>query len=200
MVPPSMVCDSNQPTGSAAVAAVVTVFVCANCARPGQTPDSAGRSRLNVPRFDWPISVREVLVPCTGRIQPEHVLKAFESGARLVCAVACQEDNCHYLEGSARCARRMDYLRTILDDIGLGGERLMLFHLPGSAAEDTALGAGRAASVCAADVADAPAAAVRDAVLRALGDLAPTPFDIEVSEGAEHPYQEVDTSEDADED
>ena len=29
----------------------------------------------------------------------------------------------------------MDYVRGILDEVGLGGERLMLFHLPGTAAE-----------------------------------------------------------------
>jgi len=200
MAPPAICSDTTQPVGSAAVVTTVTVFVCANCARPGQTPDSAGRSRPAVPRFDWPVSVREVPVPCTGRIQPEHVLKAFESGARLVCAIACQEDNCHYLEGSVRCARRVDYLRGILDEVGLGSERLLLFHLPGTAAEDTALGAGRAVPVCAADAGDAAIAAIRDEVLRALDSLTPTPLDIDVTEAAEDPYQQVDTSDDADED
>jgi F420-non-reducing hydrogenase iron-sulfur subunit len=89
-------------------AEAVTAFVCSNCARPGLAPTSAGRPRPSVPNFQWPFPVREVLVSCTGRLQPEHVLKAFESGANLVCAVACQEDNCHYLEGSTRCARRVD--------------------------------------------------------------------------------------------
>ena len=36
------------------------------------------------------------------------------------CVVACDEDNCHHLEGSRRCARRVDYLRGILDEVGLG--------------------------------------------------------------------------------
>jgi len=200
MAPPSILCDVEQPAGSAADATTVTAFVCANCARPSEAPNSGGRSRPIVPRFDWPFSVREVLVPCTGRIQPEHVLKAFESGARLVCAVACQEDNCHYLEGSVRCARRVDYLRAILDEVGLGGERLMLFHLPGTAAEDMALGAGRSVPVCTAETGDARVVAIRDAVLRALDGLAPTPFDIDVPEAAEDPYQQVDTSDDANED
>ena len=88
----------------------VTIFVCANCARAGQAPTSAGRPRPAVPDFGWPWPVREILVPCTGRLQPEHVLKAFESGSGVVSIVACEEDNCHYLEGSKRCARRADYL------------------------------------------------------------------------------------------
>jgi len=63
-------------------------------------------------------------------LQPEHVLKAFESGARLVCAVACSEDNCHHLEGSKRCARRVDYVKGILDEIGWAPTADAL-HLPG---------------------------------------------------------------------
>ena len=105
------------------VTAAVTVFLCAKCARPALAPTSAGRPRPATPDFGWPWPVQQVLLPCTGRLQPEHVLKAFESGADLVCAVACQEDNCHYLEGSQRCARRVDYLRSILQAVGLSGER-----------------------------------------------------------------------------
>jgi hypothetical protein len=144
--------------------------------------------------------VQEVLVPCTGRVQPEHLLKAFESGARLVCVIACREDNCHYLEGSRRCARRVDYVRGILDEVGLGGERLLLFHLHGTAAEDTALSAGRPAPSFSPDTAQAEAAAIRRAVLDALETLTPTPLDISVSEAAEDPYQQVDTSYDNNED
>ena len=115
-------------------------------------------------------------MPCTGRLQPEHVLKAFESGADLVLTVSCEKDNCQYLQGSERWARRVDYVRTILDEVGLGGERLMLFHLPGTAAEDMALGAGRPAPVCTAETVDAQVAAIRDAVLQALDGLTPNPL------------------------
>jgi coenzyme F420-reducing hydrogenase delta subunit len=154
--------------------ATVTVFVCANCARPPQAPTSAGRPRPLVPNFAWPIPVREVLVPCTGRLQPEHVLKAFESGSDLVCAIACRQDNCHYLEGSTRCARRIDYLRSILQEIGLGGERLLYYELQGTAFADTALAAGRRVNVC--QVFDVRVAAIRDRVMRILEGLPPNPL------------------------
>ena len=121
----------------------LAVFLCANCARPARAATSAGFPRPVVPDFGWPFPVRQTLVSCTGRLQPEHVLKAFESGSEAVCMVACQEDDCHYLEGSKRCARRAAFLRSILEEIGLGGRRLLLFHLPGTAAEDMALGSGR---------------------------------------------------------
>jgi coenzyme F420-reducing hydrogenase delta subunit len=139
--------------------------------------------------------VREVVVPCTGRLQPEHILKAFESGSDVVCAVACREDNCHYLEGSQRCARRVDYLRSILREIGLSGERLMLFSLPGTAAEDMALAAGRPAR--AGEDLDAQLAAIRERVTQALEVLPPNPLhEVPTDEAIANSCQEGDNDED----
>jgi coenzyme F420-reducing hydrogenase delta subunit len=186
-----------EEIGPAGKAAAVTAFICVNCARPGQAPTSAGQSRPTVPNFDWPFPVQEVLVPCTGRIQPEHVLKAFESGADAVCAVACREDNCHYLEGSKRCARRVDYLRSILDEVGLGGERLLLFHLPGTAAEDLALAVGKPVPAYAYEAGQAGAAVVREGVTEALERLAANPMQTApVALAVETIYQQLDTSND----
>ena len=177
--------------------AAVTVFVCANCARPGQALTSAGRPRPTVPNFSWPFPVREVLLPCMGRLQPEQVLRAFESGADVVCGVACEEDNCHYLEGSKRCARRVSYIRSILDQVGLGGERLMLFSLPGTAVEDMALASGRPASVFASGALDARVAGIRDQVMQALHDLLLNPLhEAPAVETVGDLNQEVDTSDD----
>ena len=111
----------------------ISVFLCANCAR---TELAATSFRCCLPSqadLAWPWPVKQVLVPCAGRLQPAHVLKAFESGAAAVCMIACNEDDCDYVEGSRRCARRADFLRSLLEEIGLGGERLMLFHLSGTA-------------------------------------------------------------------
>jgi hypothetical protein len=71
------------------------------------------------------------------------VLKAFESGTSIVSVIACEEGNCCFVEGSTRCSRRLEYVRSILREIGLGDQRLLLFHLPGSAAEDLASSADR---------------------------------------------------------
>jgi len=96
-----------------------------------------------LPAVQWPFTVDEIVVPCAGKIQPEHVLKAFEAGAALVAVITCAEDNCHYIEGSPRASRRVEYLRSLLDEVGLGRERLLLFRLSGSAKEDMALGCGK---------------------------------------------------------
>jgi coenzyme F420-reducing hydrogenase delta subunit len=82
-----------------------------------------------------PIVVHEVTLPCTGKLQPEHLLKAFEAGADAVCVIDCAGDNCQYLEGSRRAERRAEYVGNLLDEIGLGSQRLMVFHL-GDSAQD----------------------------------------------------------------
>ncbi len=172
MIEPSSVVTTGNHSATRLPSA--TVFLCANCARPGRVPTSGGRPPPDVPDFEWPMCARQILLPCTGRLQPEHVLKAFESGADVVCAVGCEEDNCHYLEGSARCARRVDYVRSILQEIGLDGERLLFFTLPGTAAEDMALGMGEAAP--ARSSAAERIAALRDRVVATIERLPSNPL------------------------
>jgi coenzyme F420-reducing hydrogenase delta subunit len=184
--------ESTRPVGTVTA---VTAFVCANCARAGQKPDSGGRPRPSVPNFNWPFRVREVLVNCAGRIQPENILKAFESGTELVCIVGCDESNCHYLEGSKRCARRVDYVRETLGEIGLGEDRLLMFNLAGSSTEDMALGAGAAGSD--GESLASRIASIRDSVVAALAALTPSPlYTGPTSEQDDELYQEVDTSDD----
>jgi len=154
----------------------LTVFVCAQCARPGQVPTSSGRSKPVVPDFDWPAPAQQIIVPCTGRLQPEHVLKAFEAGSSIVSAVACREDNCHHVEGSRRCARRVDFIRSLLDEIGLGGERLLLFHLPGSASQDLALAAQTPLPEAEGESLEAQIAAIRTEVMEALRTFPSNPL------------------------
>ena len=178
---------------------VIVAFICENCARPPLMPSSGFRRRPTTPDFAWPFPVSEVVVPCAGRLQPEHFLKVFEDGADAIGVICCEEGNCHHLEGNRRCGRRLDYVNGLLDQIGLGANRLMIFNLPGSAKEDMALGIG------APPIGD-PAvgheiarrvAAVREAFLARLATLPANPM----RKGAlpdESPY-EVDSEEESDE-
>jgi coenzyme F420-reducing hydrogenase delta subunit len=43
-----------------------------------------------------------------------------------VVVLTCRDRDCHYLEGRRRIERRVDYVRGLLDEIGLGGRRLVL--------------------------------------------------------------------------
>ncbi len=180
----------------------MTAFVCANCARPGRKPTSAGRERPVVPDFDWPVRAQQIIIPCAGRLQPEHVLKAFESGSSVVSVVACREDNCHYIEGSRRCALRVEYVQSILKEIGLGEGRLLLSHLPGSAFEDMALAGGDHTPPVQGDSLETQITAIRDRATEALQTHPPNPLqglsqDMPVGDSSEEEmsYSEVGSDE-----
>jgi hypothetical protein len=109
-------------------------------------------------------------------LQPEHILRAFETGSRVVSVIACQEGNCHYAEGSRRCSLRVDSIRSILKEIGLGEDRLLLSYLPGSASEDLAVAASGQPTANGSEAYDAQVAAVRAQVMEALQNLPPNPL------------------------
>ncbi len=154
----------------------LTLFVCSNCARPAKETTSTARTRPSVPDLRLPGRFQQIIVPCAGRLQPEHVLKAFENGSSVVSVIACREDNCHYIEGSRRCSLRMDYIRSILNEIGLGEERLLYFLLPGSAKEDLALAVGDPASGTDIGDLEAQVSTIRTRIIEALQILFPNPL------------------------
>jgi coenzyme F420-reducing hydrogenase delta subunit len=155
---------------------VLVAFICENCARPGLVPTSGIRRRPTTPDFAWPFPVSEIVVPCAGRLQPEHFLKAFEDGADAIGVVCCEEGNCHHLEGSRRCQRRLGHINGLLDQIGLGANRLMIFHLPGSAAQDMALGVSPASPVAPDPAIHSKIAAVRDAFIARVATIPANPM------------------------
>jgi coenzyme F420-reducing hydrogenase delta subunit len=120
----------------------VTAFVCANCGHKNRSVEGGARHWI-LPVFQTLCEVQEIETPCTGRLQPEHLLRAIEAGADLVCVVACEESNCHFLEGSKRVRRRAEYVQHLLEEINVGGERILLLHLPGTARQDMNAKAGR---------------------------------------------------------
>ena len=103
----------------------ITVFTCIYC---GYTSaDMAGAIGLQ-----YPADIKVVKLPCTGKMDTLYVLKAFEQGADAVMVVACTKGTCHHLEGNLRAERRVERAKMILDDIGLGRDRVEIFFLTGS--------------------------------------------------------------------
>ena len=86
--------------------------------------DLAGSMRLKIPA-----NFRIVRVPCTGKVDIIHVLRAFEKGADGVYVVGCMEGDCHYNEGNFRARKRIEQAAMILDKVGVGGERVKMFNL-----------------------------------------------------------------------
>ena len=70
-----------------------------------------------------------VQYPCTGRIEPLHILKAFENGWDGVAILACYEGACKYLRGNIRAKKRVVYTQKLLSEAGIEPERLRFYNL-----------------------------------------------------------------------
>ncbi len=77
--------------------------------------------------------MRIIHAPCTGKIEMEHILDAFLKGIDGVLVAGCLEGGCHFQEGNLRARKRTDRIREMLEEIGVGAERLKMVNL--SAAE-----------------------------------------------------------------
>jgi coenzyme F420-reducing hydrogenase delta subunit len=83
-------------------------------------------------RLSYPTSIKIIRVPCTGKVDVLHLLRAFEKGADGVYVVGCREGDCHYNSGNFRAKKRVEQARKILDTIGIGGERVRMYNLSSS--------------------------------------------------------------------
>jgi F420-non-reducing hydrogenase iron-sulfur subunit len=80
-------------------------------------------------RLTYPTNVKVLKVPCTGRVDVIHILKAFEDGADGVYLAGCLEGECHFLAGNLRAKKRVGYAKQLLDEAGIGGERVAMYNL-----------------------------------------------------------------------
>jgi F420-non-reducing hydrogenase iron-sulfur subunit len=80
-------------------------------------------------RMQYPAGVRIISTPCTGKLEMEHILEAFEKGVDGVLVVGCLEGGCHFVEGNLRARNRTDRIRRMLEEIGVGGERLRMVNV-----------------------------------------------------------------------
>lgn len=103
-------------------------FACTYCAYTAA--DLAGSLRLA-----YPANVRIVKLTCSGRIEPVHLLRAFEAGADAVFVAGCQPGECHFLQGNTRGKKWVTYAKQLLAEIGLEPERLEYFHVAASEAQ-----------------------------------------------------------------
>jgi F420-non-reducing hydrogenase iron-sulfur subunit len=69
-------------------------------------------------------SLRLFPIPCSGRLDPIHLLRALEEFADAAYVIACPEGACRYFEGNVRAQKRLDRTRDTIAQIGLERERL----------------------------------------------------------------------------
>ena len=106
--------SNNQP--------IILAFCCHYCAYAAA--DMAGSMRLS-----YPSNVRVLRFPCTGKIEENYILTAFERGVDGVMVAGCLEGGCHFLEGNLRARRRVERVKQILVEIGMEPQRLEMYNL-----------------------------------------------------------------------
>ncbi|MEW6618442.1 MAG: hydrogenase iron-sulfur subunit [bacterium] len=103
----------------------IVAFCCHYCAYGAA--DLAGSMRLN-----YPANVKIIKLPCTGKVDILYLLKAFEDGADGVYVAGCLEGNCHFIDGNIKAKRRVARAKKLLDETGIGGNRLEMFNMSAS--------------------------------------------------------------------
>jgi F420-non-reducing hydrogenase iron-sulfur subunit len=98
----------------------VVVYVCHHC-----TPGSA-----RMPR-QWEqeqLCVQVQQVPCSGKIEVQYLLHAFEGGTQGICVLACPQGECQRAQGNYRAEVRVRTVQRLLVEIGMEPERIALVH------------------------------------------------------------------------
>lgn len=111
---------------------VIVGFLCNWCSY--RAADLAGTARLH-----FAPNMRPIRVMCSGRIDPQFVLKILREGADGVMIAGCHPGECHYVEGNIKTLRRFLLLKRLLRQLGIEEERVQLVWA--SASEGTILAA-----------------------------------------------------------
>ncbi len=88
-----------------------------------QVPGSSEQERLAIEK-EYGKKIRLFPIPCSGRLEPIHLLKALEEFADMAYVITCPEGECRYFEGNRRAKKRVERTRAIITDIGLEAERV----------------------------------------------------------------------------
>ena len=98
---------------------IIVAFACHYCAYTAA--DMAGTQRLH-----YPANVKIVKVPCTGKVDTLHLMRALQKGADGVLVAGCLEGDCHFRNGNLRARKRVAYVQELLEDIGIGSQRVKM--------------------------------------------------------------------------
>ena len=94
----------------------ITLFHCINAFRQTTGP------------MTGECEVKTIQMPCSSMTKDVYILKAFEAGADAVLVLVCPEDDCRYAEGSIWAKKRVQWVRDLLDEIGMDGKRQLAIY------------------------------------------------------------------------
>jgi F420-non-reducing hydrogenase iron-sulfur subunit len=98
---------------------VLALFYCQN------TPDSGNDERQALEK-KYGDTLRLFPIPCSGRLEPLHLLRALEDFADAGYVITCPKGACRYFEGNLRAKKRVERTREMIKSIGLEEERVGL--------------------------------------------------------------------------
>lgn len=98
---------------------VIVGFLCNWCSY--RAADLAGTARIH-----YAPNMRPIRVMCSGRVDPQFVLKALKDGADGVMIAGCHPGECHYVEGNIKALRRFLLLKRMLTQLGVEEARVQL--------------------------------------------------------------------------
>jgi len=104
----------------------ITAFCCQHSAY--LAADAAGKQGLQCPE-----NLRVIRVPCAGRVDVIHILKALEGGAAGVLVLGCEDGLCQHLTGNTRAKERTNHSETLLKEVGINGKRVAMFNIAANA-------------------------------------------------------------------
>ena len=110
-VPPQVSAEGWEP--------FIICFVCWECSHGAADP--AGLMHLH-----YPANIRTVRVPCSGAVEPIHIMTAMQNGADGVLVTGCLLSECHYggedeLAGNFMQYDFVHFWEKVFEEIGLGG-------------------------------------------------------------------------------
>jgi F420-non-reducing hydrogenase iron-sulfur subunit len=100
--------------------ASIYLFCCATSY--DQAEISRGISRQDV-------DAKVILVPCSGKLDILYLTKAFETGADGAAVLICPEGECRYLEGNMRAKKRVEAVEKLLEETGIGKDRVTFIQM-----------------------------------------------------------------------
>jgi F420-non-reducing hydrogenase iron-sulfur subunit len=109
----------------------IVAFCCHYCAYAAA--DLAGSGRLQ-----YPPNIRIIRTPCTGRLEIDFFMKAFEAGVDGVLVAGCEEGSCHFKDGNYLARRRVNTTKQLLQEAGLEPERLRMVNVSAAGSQQFA--------------------------------------------------------------
>ncbi|MEO0123213.1 MAG: hydrogenase iron-sulfur subunit [candidate division WOR-3 bacterium] len=77
-------------------------------------------------KVQYPENIKILRVPCSGAVEPNHIIQALNLGARGVLIGGCYPDACHYVKGNFKARTREKILKETIELLGLSRDRVRL--------------------------------------------------------------------------